>query len=321
MKDGLRFTAVAVAAACLGACHGKSGADGGALVSTTAATSGATVTSALTAPHPTGSASPKGTSLCRAIAVSGPMHRVGSLTAAADAGALSSGELAGDDWIDLGPNSKLSIKNGKTSREAIFEGSGSVRVCVGGEEEMWLPLGAFSSVSGSGEAPGAEQWIITPHGIVRYDAARVRVTAGVAWTDVTLDSGSAWVFPIDAAYRKDAASKDAGREGVPVPKGEDGWVSAPPGQTLALFARRSTSQIVTDCEAAAKAAHELAVAIASNDASLAEAAPKHVRARQKAHAICSVAELTASRTLDLVERERMLTRAQAANALWRSNGG
>jgi hypothetical protein len=311
---------LALAAVLLLACHGSS-SNGGELVSTTAATSGATVAhSSAPSPHP---ATPSKAPLCRAIAVTGPVHRVGTLSVP-DAGAVKAGELAGPDYIDLGPGSKLSIKNGTTAREAVFEGTGAVKVCVGGEEEMWLPAGTFHSVAGAGESPGAEQWIVTPHGVIRYDAARVHVVVGVAYADVTLGSGSASVYPIDNAYRKaaaDAGVRDAGREGVPI-KAEtgEGWIPVPEGQTIVLAARRSTSQIVTECEEAAKAAHDLAESIATRDAAIGDAAPKHVRLRQKARAVCAVGELAASRALDPVERERLLSRLHAATTMWRDNG-
>ena len=311
----------ALAAALLLACHGRSESKGGELVSTTAATSGATATAP--SPHPADSAGPRKTPLCRAIAVTGPVRRAGTFSVP-DAGVVSAGDLAGTDFIDLGPGSRLSIKNGETSREAVFEGTGSVKVCVGGQEEMWLPVGSFNSVAGAGESPGAEQWIVTPHGVIRYASARLHATVGVANADVTLASGSASVFPIDNAYRKpaaDAGASDAGRGGVLIkPTGGDGWIALPAGQTVAMTARRSTSQIVTECEEVAKAARDLAAGIASRDAALGEAAPMHVQLRQKARAVCAVGELVASRSLDPVERERLLSRVNAATAMWRDDG-
>jgi hypothetical protein len=59
----------------------------------------------------------------------------------------------------------------------------------------------------------------------------------------------------------------------------------------------------------------------TKDASLGEAAPQHVVLRQKAHAICAVAELVSARSLDPVERGRLLPRAHTANAQWRDASG
>ena len=82
-------------AALLVACHGSSGTDGGALVSTTAATSGASTARTQTPPHSTGSAGASKVPLCRAITVTGSMHRVGTISLP-DAGAVVTGELAGE---------------------------------------------------------------------------------------------------------------------------------------------------------------------------------------------------------------------------------
>jgi hypothetical protein len=182
-----------------------------------------------------------------------------------------------------------------------------VRVCVNGDEEMWMTTGLFSSVVGAGESPGAEVWIVMPQGVVRYGSgARLHVNVGVK-AEVQLQNGGAFVYPVDAI----ATSRDA-----EAPHGTDGWYPAPVG-TLTLTSKKAPSQILGDCEQAAKAAHDLAVQIETRDASLAEAAPRHVVLRQRAHALCSVAELVAARSFDLGERERLLPRAHAAAAKWR----
>jgi len=246
---------------------------------------------------------PKEPTVCRVISATGPIHQAD----AADGGVVASGEVAGDSFFTIGAGGRLAIKNGKTTRETIFEGGGDVRVCVNGDEEMWMTTGLFSSVVGAGESPGAEVWIVMPQGVVRYGSgARLHVNVGVK-AEVQLQNGGAFVYPVDAI----ATSRDA-----EAPHGTDGWYPAPVG-TLTLTSKKAPSQILGDCEQAAKAAHDLAVQIETRDASLAEAAPRHVVLRQRAHALCSVAELVAARSFDLGERERLLPRAHAAAAKWR----
>jgi len=251
----------------------------------------------LTAPPSSGSFStPAGkppATVCRIISATGPMKRD---AASGGDGGVSSGDVMGDSWVDLNAGAKLGIKNGTTTREMLFEGPGAVRACVNGEEEMWMPNGVFTSVIGAGETPGSEVWIVTPHAVVRYGSgAHLTLTASVPRLDVKLSSGSAWAYATDGA----------------------GWTEIAAGKSESFVSKKSPSQVLGDCEQASKAAHDLGSQIVSRDASLAEAAPQHVAARQKAHAICAIAELVAERSFDNIERQRLLPRARSANAKWR----
>ena len=239
-------------------------------------------------------AAPKGLqTVCRVISATGHLNRED------DAGVVAN-DVMGDSWVELAPGSKLAVKNGTTSRETLFDGPGAVRACVGGEEEMWINGGVFMSVVGAGESPGAEVWLVTPHGVVRYGSgARVTLNVTVPRVDAKVEGGSAWMWPIEGSA----------------------WTEIAAGKTATLTTRKAPSQIVGDCEQAAKAAHDLGVAIVTKDASLAEAAPQHVVLRQKAHAICAVAELVAARSLDPTERGRLMPRAHTANARWRDASG
>lgn len=231
--------------------------------------------------------------VCRAISATGQIHRED------DAG-VAANDVLGEGWLELGPGSKLAVKNGTTSREMLLDGPGAVRACIGGEEEMWINGGVFTSVIGAGESPGAEVWVVTPHGVVRYGSgARVTLNVTVPRVDTKVEGGSAWMWPIDASA----------------------WTEIPAGKAASMSTRKAPSQIVGDCEQAAKAAHDLGVAIVTKDASLGEAAPQHVGLRQKAHAICAVAELVSARSLDPVERGRLSPRAHTANAQWRDASG
>ena len=236
---------------------------------------------------------PKGPqTVCRAISVSGQVKR--------EDVPLPANEVLGDAWVELGPGAKLAVKNGRTSRETLIDGPGAVRACVGGEEELWVNGAVFTSVIGAGETPGSEVWVVTPHGVVRYGSgARVTLNIGVPRVDAKVEGGSAWMWQVEG----------------------NAWVEIAAGKTATLTTRKAPSQIVGDCEQAAKAAHDLGAAIVAGDASLGEAAPQHVALRQKAHAICAIAELVSARSLDTVERGRLLPRAHTANARWRDASG
>ena len=302
----MRLVEAAALALALAACHDTSKSQAGPAVSEAKVT--------LTAP-PGGSVhvtpGHEAPTVCRAIEARGAMH-VGD--AAGSEGrrggsSVKAGDVVGDTFIELSEGAHVAIKNGTTTREAIFDGPGAVRACVGGEEEMWLANGVFTSVVGAGETPGAEVWLVTPHVVVRYGSgARLNVVATSARATVKLTAGTAWAFPLGAMIVEGGT-----------PKQQDGWVEIPGNDTLVFTSRRAPSQVIAECEEAAKSAHALAVAIGTHDASLGEAAPEHVVARRRAHAICAAAELMADRSLDPIERQRLLPRARAANARWRDS--
>jgi hypothetical protein len=252
--------------------------------------------------------SPHGhTTVCRVIAATGGINRGET----GDAGVVN-GDVAGDSFLTLAGGGHLALKNGTTTREMIFDGPGDIRACVNGDEEMWLTSGVYTSVVGAGESPGAEVWIVTPQGVIRYGSgARLHVNVGVARADIVLQNGGAFAYAVDGI----STTRDAGEALHP---SAEGWYALPTG-TVSLASKRGASQILGDCEQAAKAAHDLAVQIGTRDASLAEAAPRHVVLRQKAHALCAVAELVAARSFDRGERERLLPRARAAAAKWRDS--
>jgi hypothetical protein len=240
------------------------------------------------------------TTICRAIGVTGTIKRESGVP-------LAMSDVMGDGFVTLAVGARLAIKNGTTTRETIFEGPGDVRACISGEEEMWMTAGTFKSVVGAGETPGSEVWIVTPHGVLRYGSgAQLGIDVSASRAEIRLGSGGAHVYPVDAST-------------VSQGTGVDGWYPVPAGVSITLTSKQSTAQTIGVCEQASKAAHDLAIAIGTHDASLAEAAPRHVVLRQKAHAICSVAELVAARTLDPVERARLQPRAHLASAKWRDS--
>jgi len=294
MRRASAITIALVAGALLG-CPGSSAsnADGG----TAGAVSYAQIKMVSSAPPSALPTPPERKTVCRAISVTGSVRHD------SDAG-LAPSDIMGDDFVTLAIGSKLAVKNGTTTRETIFEGPGAVRTCIGGAEEMWMDSGTFKSVIGAGETLGAEVWLVLPEGVIRYGSgAQLLVSVTPSKADIKLTNGGAFAYEIGGGTMHDA--------------GADGWYSVPLGVPVTMTSKQSAGQTVGECEQAAKAARDLAIAIGTHDASLAEAAPQHVVLRQKAHALCAVAELVASRSLDLVERERLLPRARMASAKWR----
>jgi hypothetical protein len=78
-------------------------------------------------------------------------------------------------WLTLGATDSVTVTLPKTGRELAFLGPALVDPCVR-PDEAWLSHGKFQGSRGSGESPGAEQWVVTPFGVVRYGAAILEVT-------------------------------------------------------------------------------------------------------------------------------------------------
>ena len=218
---------------------------------------------------------------CRSIATYGRVEQepIGPTDAGAAPIAIA-GEIPRATWVVLGPDAKLTTKDPRSGRELSFEGRGRIRPCEG-ENETWLVAGTLSSVPGAGEAPGQEQWIATPLGVVRYAGAIVKVTSrdGV---DIQVASGSASIWASDGASA--AVAPNAA---------EDGWRRLPAGAKATLAGAVPLDRAVATCISAAKSARDLAEQIAVPDAALVVLAPRHVNARQIARAACTVARLRA----------------------------
>ena len=127
---------------------------------------------------------------CRELAASGKI----TASHEADGGTAS---IARNDvvdaWIDLDAAARVTVKEPRTGRELLFIGAATVVPCVQ-ESEAWLMRGEFQSARGSGEKPGAEQWIVTPFAVVRYGAAVVDVVVDAESTRAALKAGGASVI-------------------------------------------------------------------------------------------------------------------------------
>ncbi len=100
-----------------------------------------------------------------------------------------------DGWVTLPtPADTLTVTLPRTGRELTFLGPSSFSPCVG-TDEAWLARGRFQGARGMGEAPGAEQWVVTPFGVVRYGTAILEVVVSELETRVCLKGGSATLLP------------------------------------------------------------------------------------------------------------------------------
>jgi hypothetical protein len=161
---------------------------------------------------------------------------------------------------------------------------------VGFDEESWLASGAFESATGTGETPGAEEWVATPLGVVRFGAAKLSIEVGAKEVHIRVHSGPAFVWTAD-----DAAARGVDGGTLKASEADEGWVRLTEGvRTLAptslappLTCARSAVQA---CMAFARAAHDLAAALLETDADPLTAM-RQVATRRLARAACAVAAL------------------------------
>jgi hypothetical protein len=243
-------------------------------------------------------------------------------------------EVPSASWLVLAPGARLVATDSHTTRETTFLGPARVRACVDGREESWVAAGSFESVAGAGEAPGAEEWVVTPLGVIRYGAAQVRidVLARDGKVKITLVSGAAFLSLADDAHVQQGAGApdawDAGwkaepRPGTPASSSQpknlsEGWqrlegvlTIAPARTRRPLDAARAT---LAQCAGLSKRARDLASAMLSRDASYAPAtAAEQVTTRRLARASCAVAALRVRMTPASDGRSAMLAQISEAD--------
>jgi hypothetical protein len=224
---------------------------------------------------------------CRAIAVDGDVEQEAEDARVALA---ERSQIPREGWLSLSAGARLVVKDPRTSRETTFRGPGRARACVDLDEESWLAGGTFESALGTGETPGAEEWVVTHLGVIRFGAAKLTVDVGSREVRVRVASGPAFVWAADDAA---AHSSDGGL--VKSMEADEGWVRIAEGAvtlTPAAFAPQLSAarSAVQACMALANASHELAAALLETDASP-MTAMRQVATRRRARAGCGVAAL------------------------------
>ncbi len=243
---------------------------------------------------------------CRVIALEGKVARETDF----DAGLLAAEQALPRGWLVLGDGTRLVAKDPRTTRETTFLGPGRARDCVGGAEEAWVGQGSFESTAGAGEAPGAEEWVVTPNAVVRYASAKLRVGVRAASTTVTMVAGVAFIWPV-APARGDAGLLD------------EGWQRLGAGETTAA-PREGLGQAVDRCVDLAGRARNLTAALFStgDGAPSGATVTDQVTTRRLARAACALAELRAESFKPAGtppgDGGGWASRLAAADAAWRS---
>jgi hypothetical protein len=266
---------------------------------------------------------------CRAIAVDGPVRE----EAAGDAGTALAlqGEIPTDVWLSLARDARLVAKDPRTTRETTFVGPARVRACVAHREESWLATGHFESVIGAGETPGAEEWVVTPLGVIRYMAAKLAIDVRAKDTAVGVGNGGAFLWLDEGVHATVRAGADAGansgagaRAGADAGAGldDDGWQRVSEGEvTLSAGAARAPAAaaraIVDRCAALSRRSQDLAATLLAGSAAPdGSTAKEQMRTRRQARAACAVAALRVDSLPPSAPKGEMSAQLEGASAAW-----
>ncbi len=286
------------------------------------------MTAARSAPPAVPPSAPDARALCRAISLQGDVHEVYEADGGIGPSLAVHSEIPESDWIALGAGTRLAVKDPRTSRETVFGGPGRARACVGGREESWLASGVFESEPGAAESPGAEEWVVTALGVLRFSAAKLRVEVAAARVTAQVGGGVvfAWIAPdVHTEGRGEGAGAHGGGAWDRVTDGAFrlSLGAGAAGQTPAGAARAAVDR----CETIAHRAEELTRALltprAANDggaSAFEDVIVRQVSTRELARAACAVAEVRtgalaedpASAKHDLQERLRSAAKAWTA---------
>jgi hypothetical protein len=251
-------------------------------------------------------------------------------------------------WLALPAHGSFTARTLETGRELRFEGPGRVRAC-GGDVAL-VGEGSAIGLPGSGESPGAEQWVATACGVARWasgvhrftgarDACKLQSSLGTAQlyvaSDVTVAEvavdGGARVDP-DASVGVGVAGAGAGAVNKAT-----AWRRVDGRHALALHPRGAidgaagVKTALAACEHAADAVQKVAAAMlpgaradaGANDGgggdgggarNLGDLAEESVVARGVARAACAVAAVRVALAGSSPVDEARLT---AASIRWR----
>jgi hypothetical protein len=268
---------------------------------------------------------------CRAIAVDGEVLAPAASDAAWDGAAPDGGarlasqaQIPAEGWLSLGREARLVAKDPRTTRETSFDGPARVRACVDHREESWLATGRFESTVGAGETPGAEEWVVTPYGVIRYMAGKIAVDVRAQNAAVAVGSGIAFLWLDDGIRVSPSRSRstDAGVDGGSAPAvDDDGWLRMGEGEvTLSGPARapiEAARAAVDRCDALGRRAEQLAAelfaATANPDGTTAK---QQVGTRRQARAACAIAALHVDTLPPSAPKGEMSARLDRASAAW-----
>lgn len=247
-------------------------------------------------PSPTASAAsaparPPAGPACHAIGVRGEVRFAGATDAGA--GAIGEGQPLPDGaWVSLGPAARATVHVVASGREVGVVGPAFVRACAHGEESLEVAYGTLSAPLGLGARPGAEVFLATPQGFLRYGEAalRIEVPRGSAKGNIALTAGAAAaVLPAGSrveSWGDAGARKPLPGGGFPLRAGDEVVLARDAATAADAWAR----SVVDACRKASDAAAEVARSFANGEpGSIGERTAHLVETRGRARSACAVA--------------------------------
>jgi hypothetical protein len=186
--------------------------------------------------------------------------------------------------IELGVGAELTLQSTVSTREIALLGPALAEVCPFGEEAIRLSHGKVSAFPGGGVRPGAEVWVATPLGVVRFNDAKIDVTVPGRDADrieLALVTGHATFVPA-------VGVGTAGAQEVTLVQSAPFAARRPTGP-LARWVQDLVGACVRQRAAAEGAGRLLSAPTSGSPSSRGDLAFAHVRARQRARAACETA--------------------------------
>ena len=225
---------------------------------------------------------------------------------------LVQGDLIGQSpWFEVGAKGKVTIKWTSSGREITVVGPARVRACEAGEEEVVVARGTVTTSVGAGARPGADVWLATPLGLLRWGDASLRVdtTPLADHVRIAAEIGSIGVDPAEGV----SGCPKAVQGGM---KCELVRLSGAAKKQVTAAYLRHVCQKNAD-EAGLAGASVLRPAGAPDAGTLGERTAHHIEARQKARGACLVAIAAAAAAPPPDDLSHVEDELLAADRRWR----
>ncbi len=212
---------------------------------------------------------------------------------------LERGDLLPEGWlVELEADTELTVQATVSTREITLVGPARAEACPEGDESVRLSYGKVTAVPGAGVRPGADVWVATPLGVVRFSDAKIAIAVSDDEANrLQIDVISSRASYVPAPGMVQAASPDRhDAAGVALLAGEA--ISLVPGPAFAARRRegaasRWVGELVAACARRADVARAAAELMRepgdAGRATLGDLAFAHVSARQAARAACESA--------------------------------
>jgi hypothetical protein len=209
----------------------------------------------------------------------------------AEGRALTRGDLLpAGGVIESEMDADLTVQWTVSTREITFAGAVRAEACPSGDEIVRLARGRVTAMPGAGVRPGAEVWVATPLGVVRFNDARLEIdvpSADAARIHIAVLSGQASFVPAANVVVALPAGDAAPASDVHAMAPGSILDARRPNKPLAAWLRDLVASCIGDTDRAEKAGSALS---AEHDrAKAGDLAFAHVRARQKGRASCESA--------------------------------